>query len=149
CDMIKKFPASSPFLLWFRNVSLLAGSACLLAACTSLAPDYERPQPPIPEHFSQDEAADASVSAVADIAWQDYFTDAELQELIHKALTDNRDLRSAVLRVQEAQAAYGISRADQLPAIGAGLDSQRGLIPGDLSPTGQPRVAGQHQLGVG
>jgi len=64
-------------------------------------------------------------------------------------LAHNRDLRTAVLRVAEAQAAYGIQRADQFPTIAAGIDGSRARVPGDLSPTGRALTSDQYQIVVG
>lgn len=128
-----------------------ATAALLLAGCASLAPDYERPEAPVPQRFeaSQAGAEPAQATTVADLPWRDYFTAPELQRLIAQALERNRDLRSAMLRVQEARAAWGITRAERVPAVGMGLESERGRVPAELSITGQPMVASQHQLGVG
>jgi multidrug efflux system outer membrane protein len=71
-------------------------------------------------------------SDAAQIAWRDYFTDPVLQSLIERALTNSRDLRRAVLRVQEARARYRIQRADELPTIGVGAVGAKGQIPGNV-----------------
>lgn len=131
------------------RAALTLCASLALAACTSLAPPYERPDAPMPAQFATAPASGEPATQVADLDWRDYFTNAELQGLIDKALANNRDLRSAMLRVDEARAAHGISLADRTPTAGLGLDSQRGRVPGDLSPTGRPLVASQHQLGVG
>lgn len=60
--------------------------------------------------FSPDEAAD--------IGWRDFFIDPNLEELITRALDNNRDLRVAVLNVERARAQYRIRRADRLPSVG-------------------------------
>ncbi|MFZ2987674.1 efflux transporter outer membrane subunit, partial [Ideonella sp.] len=59
------------------------------------------------------------------------------------------DLRLAVLRVDEARAAYGIQRAEQQPGLGASVDGARARIPADLNLTGQPLVGNQFQVGLG
>ncbi|HRM95441.1 MAG TPA: TolC family protein, partial [Alicycliphilus sp.] len=127
--------------------ALVAGALWALAGCTTLPPGYQPPAAQIPAQFSSASPADAS--QVGELAWRDYFTEPELQALITKALANNRDLRAAMLRVEQARAAYGISRADRVPAVGLGLDSQRTRVPGDLNFTGRPIVSSQHQLGVG
>ena len=42
----------------------------------------------------------------ATIAWQDFFTDPRLAELIDIALANNRDLRVAVLNIEQARAQF-------------------------------------------
>lgn len=144
----RAFPATGHN--WARQLpaaALVAGALLTLAGCTTLAPGYERPQAQIPAQFTGESAAGAS--QVGELAWRDYFTEPELQALITKALANNRDLRAAMLRVEQARAAYGISRADRVPVVGLGLESQRARVPGDLNLTRQPIIASQHQLGVG
>ncbi|MBS0467055.1 MAG: efflux transporter outer membrane subunit [Proteobacteria bacterium] len=126
--------------------ALLIGAALTLAGCTSLAPGYERPSAALPAQYADDNAAATQVAA---LAWRNYFNEPELQTLIDRALAGNRDLRAAMLRVEEARAAYGISRADRVPTVGLSLQSQRSRVPGDLSLTGSPLLSEQHQLGVG
>jgi len=61
----------------------------------------------------------------AAIEWQRYFADARLKRLIDIALVNNRDLRVAVLNIEQARAAYQVKRADELPSVGAGMTAQR------------------------
>jgi multidrug efflux system outer membrane protein len=99
-----------------RGNGLLAAAvvATLLAACT-LEPHYHRPPPPVPA--LPDGAAGGT--AATDIGWREFFPDPQLQQLIALALTNNRDLRVAVLNVQSAQAQYRIQRAQLFPTINA------------------------------
>ncbi len=124
----------------------------VLAGCTSLAPEYKRPPAPIPAQFPVDSTHPeeyAEGPAAAELAWADYFTEPGLQDLIARALANNRDLRTALLRIEEARAAYGISRAERAPTIGLGADAARSRSAADFSPAGQATVSSQYQLGVG
>jgi outer membrane protein, multidrug efflux system len=47
--------------------------------------------------------------------WQDFFNDPALKRLIFSALNNNRDLRVAVQRMDEAMALCGLQRAEQCP----------------------------------
>lgn len=127
--------------------------ATLLAqGCVSMAPQYVRPAAPVAAVYPDPAASTAAGAAARDAArvdWRDYFTDPVLQGLIDAALTHNRDLRVALLRVEEARALYGIQRADQFPTLGAQAEGTRARTPGDLTLTGQPQVASQYQAGVG
>jgi multidrug efflux system outer membrane protein len=51
------------------------------------------------------------------------FQDKQLQDLIHTALQQNYDVRIAATRILQAQAQVGITRADQLPTINAGAQT--------------------------
>ena len=105
---------------------LLVGMA-LLAGCMNLIPAYERPAAPVPAGYAPEltPAAAAGSTVAAELEWQVYFADERLKQLITTALKNNRDLRVAVLNIEQARAAYQIKRADELPTLGAGLTAQR------------------------
>lgn len=141
----RPFPAT--IAARFAPAALLA---LLVSGCVSLAPDYDRPALPVPATYAPEDAGAATpATAAAEIAWRSYFPDPVLQGLISTALDNNRDLRNALLRVEEARALYGIQRADQFPTIGVQADGSRARVPGDLNFTGQPQVSSQYQVGVG
>ena len=98
-----------------RRLLLAALLGSMAAACT-LGPDYQRPPVATPETWRQAAAADASI---ANIPWWELFNDEQLRSLIETALAENRDLRIAVERIEEARATYGFSRADLYPQIEA------------------------------
>ncbi len=141
---------SPPLLHLARKAGLPAVASLVLAGCASLAPPYDTPALPVPPQFSADQAGgDAAPSDVARVSWRDYFADPALQALIEQALAHNRDLRTAVLRVDEARAAYSIQRSERLPAIGLQGGGERSRVPADLSPLGRSSVGNQFQLSVG
>jgi outer membrane protein, multidrug efflux system len=98
---------------------LVAAVLTLLGACT-LEPHYHRPPPPVPAL----PGGAAAGTAAADIGWREFFPDPQLQQLIALALTNNRDLRVAVLNVQSAQAQYRIQRAQLFPTVNASAVEQ-------------------------
>lgn len=131
--------------------TLLAGLASLIVAgCTNLAPPHQHPPLPVPARYA-DAPADAAApdQSVAALGWREYFADARLGRLIEQALAHNRDLRLAVLRVDEARAAHGVQRADRLPTVGASLEATRARMPADMSGIGRAVSGNQFQLGVG
>jgi multidrug efflux system outer membrane protein len=123
---------------------LLAALPLLLAACQSMAPDYQRPAAPVAARYPQ-QADDARCLPGA-AGWQAWFRDPQLQAIIAQALANNRDLRAAALRVEEARALYGIQRADLFP-IGAQAGLDRSRTPADLNLTGRPLVGSAYQAG--
>lgn len=118
-----------------------------LSGCTSLAPPHSVPAATLPDVYPDERMP--TTAADADIAWRSYFTDTRLQALIEQALTTNYDLRSALLRVEQARAAYGIQHAELLPTLGVQAASERSRTPSDLSPSGRTRIGNQFQAGVG
>lgn len=105
-----------------RRASALTLSL-LLAGCASLAPSYERPAAPVASSFPGMQAGTGS--AAAQIEWQRFFGDTRLKQLIELALRNNRDLRVAVLNIEQARAQHQIRRADQLPTVNAGVTGNR------------------------
>lgn len=127
---------------------LLAGAAAMLAACT-MAPRYRQPEAPVPAGFENTSAsADAAVPA-AEIGWREFFPDAQLQELIRRALGNNRDLRIATLNVEAARAQYRIRRADLVPGIDAQGQANNQRTPAALSPTGESELTRSYSAGLG
>ena len=128
----------------------VCAAALLMSGCASMAPALDKPAVAMPAAYAHGTPSGAQGStAAATLAWRDYFTDPVLAQLIAQALANNPDMRTAVLRVREAQAAYGVQRADRLPTIGVGLDATRARTPADLSLSGRAATASQYQAGLG
>lgn len=114
-----------------RFPQLLALSSALLMAGCSMIPTYERPAAPVAGSFpvygsaSSANTAPADAAPAASVAWQDFFSDARLKGLIERSLANNRDLRVAVLNIEQARAQYQIRRADQLPTVNAAFTGSR------------------------
>ncbi len=98
-----------------------------LGGCSSLIPHYERPAAPVAATYAPEmtPAAAAASEPAAEIEWQRFYTDARLQRLIALALASNRDLRVAVLAIEQARATYQVRRADVLPSVGVGATASR------------------------
>ena len=93
-----------------RTTPLPLVLALALAGCGSLAPKYERPAAPVAQAFPDAvagvPASAATGEAAASIAWQRFFADARLRQLIDLSLVNNRDLRVAILNIEQARAQY-------------------------------------------
>ena len=110
----------------------------LAAAGCSLAPEYQRPAAPVPAAWPASTKVGAGATAKNDAIppdWRAFFTDPRLQGLIAAALEQNRDLRIAVGRVDEARALAGIARAERFPTIDLAAQRAASLTPADLSGT--------------
>jgi outer membrane protein, multidrug efflux system len=89
---------------------------CLLAsACTTLGPDYKRPELALPGGF---EGASAAQSAPLPADWWTLYRDPQLDSLVATAKTYNSDLRLAAARVLEAEGVWREARASLFPEIG-------------------------------
>ena len=109
--------------------AMCLASVVALAGC-SMAPVYQRPELAVPTKLPADEprlsAADqAAVASVAEWPWTTYFPDARLQSLIRQALVNNRDLRVAVLNVDQLRAAYQVQNADRFPTLNGSVSGTR------------------------
>ncbi|MGA2869253.1 MAG: efflux transporter outer membrane subunit, partial [Verrucomicrobiota bacterium] len=125
--------------------------AVTVTGCT-LAPKYHQPAAPVAQTWPENSNANnhsANTNAVADIGWREFFNDARLQQLIGLALTNNRDLRVAVLNVEVAQAQYRIARSDLYPQINATGSFVREKTPGFELIPGVPSVNDEYSVGIG
>ena len=103
------------------------GATLSLGACMSFIPAHERPAAPVAAAYAAglSPAGAPGAEAAAEIEWQRYFADARLKRLIEIALVNNRDMRVAVLSIEQVRAAYQVRRADELPSLGGGANIQR------------------------
>jgi multidrug efflux system outer membrane protein len=110
------------------NKSFIISSITLLAALTacSLEPAYEQPPAPIAATFPSGDSYSSlptTPTRVAELKWQDFFTDPKLKKTIELALNNNRDLRVAIANIEAAQAQYRIQRSELFPTIDAGASA--------------------------
>lgn len=108
-------------------------AALLLAGC-SMNPKLEIPAAPVGSSYPGAEADDAANAA--DLGWREMFGDPRLQRLIELALTDNRDMRIAVLNVEAARAQHRVQRGALLPAAEAAGSYTRQRAPVQALPSG-------------
>ena len=117
-----------------------------LAAC-SFAPPVQYPAAPVPGVIGA-----TPVPAASDYhlpAWRDYFTDPAVRAVIEQALANNRDLRIAVARVEEARAQYGVQQAEQLPGFNANATNSQSRTPGVLTSSGKDVISRRYDVNLG
>src|ERR1700682_1801484 len=95
-----------------HRFALLALTLVMISGC-SLQPTYERPAAPIAGSFPSGPAYKSAPGGQAgttlpagDLGWRDFLRDARLQRLVEIALADNRDLRVAMLNVEQGGGPY-------------------------------------------
>ncbi|MCI0619360.1 efflux transporter outer membrane subunit [bacterium] len=94
-----------------------------LGGC-KLGPNYKRPTVPVPTGWKEPVPLDTSL---ANLQWWDLFQDPQLQELIRVSLEENKDLKIAYERIEEARAFYGFQKADLYPHVdlnGSGAEQE-------------------------
>ena len=138
-------------------LTAIASAVVLLAGCT-VGPDFVRPTPDVPAHWSGVQAESTELGA-----WWSAFGDSTLNSLVERAVTSNLDLRAAMLRIEESraqrdvtaaalwprlslEAAYSRQRVSETTPTGALLKSAGGShLPGAAG-IGIPNPYGQFQL---
>src|ERR1700757_2846774 len=113
------------------NCAALLVFAGLTCGC-AVGPNYKRQvvtTPTVYRGVTAEEAAKGEVRSLADEKWWEVFQDEELKELVKTALQQNYDVRIAAARILQAQAALGITRADQFPTIAGGVSATNERFP--------------------
>lgn len=131
-----------------RLFPYLCAASLAFSSCTVHPPAYTRPPAPIPAAYERGVSGD-TVADWRATGWQRYFADPGLRTLIRQALANNRDMRAAVLRVEEARARYGIQHADRLPEIDGQMQAERRRTARDLSLTGKADTNSAYQMSLG
>jgi outer membrane protein, multidrug efflux system len=123
-------------------------AAGILAGC-SLIPEYIRPQLPVAADYpTGSQAGKSSSRAAFETGWRTFFLDQRLQALIAAALENNRDLRVAALRIEEARALYNVQSADRLPTLNAAASGSRSRTPSTLSSNGSSTIGSRYEVGL-
>ena len=113
-----------------RNELLSVGLlATLISGCTA-GPNYKKPAVAAPAVYrGGPEQQIPAAPSFGDQKWWDAFQDDALRDLIRAAVEQNYDVRIAAARIVEARALLGITRADQLPEVSAGLSAVNQRLP--------------------
>lgn len=88
--------------------------ALALAACQSMRGPEPVVKSDIPSDYTLQHNAGKSI---AEQGYKDFFSDPRLIQVIDLALNNNRDLRTAILNIQKAQAQYRITENNRLPTL--------------------------------
>lgn len=128
----------------FSRLPVIVALALAVSSC-SLIPEYFRPAAPVPDVYPG-QPVNEQVTEAPPLTWQSYFPDADLQKLIEVGLAHNRDLKTAVLRMDEARATYGVQKADRLPTIQGNLAYDRSRT---VFSSSQAFEAELYRVGVG
>lgn len=100
-----------------KKLLIAALTASTLGGC-GIYNKYEQPDMTADTDslFRQELDADTT-SSLAELSWEELFTDPKLRKLINQALQANTDLRIAYLKVEEAQATLMSSKLSYLPSL--------------------------------
>jgi outer membrane protein, multidrug efflux system len=97
---------------------LLVATALLVTGGCALTPAYTRPEVQ-PTTKASNVTEGGGAPAASDLGWHDFIQEPRLQALMDIALTNNKDLKTAVLNLELSRQQLRISSADLLPQISA------------------------------
>lgn len=115
-----------------RLSPVMMAGVLLCVSCTSLeGTEYEKTSAPEKKGWSAEGASKISARQTTNPNWWKSFRNAQLNNLIERAVSDNIDLKVLVARTNTAEAAIGQVRAASLPSLragaGASFDSSTGV----------------------
>jgi len=101
---------------------LVISGVLILTGCATVGPDYTRPETELSRDWSTPlkrglAAREADPETLS--TWWTAFNDAELSDLINRAVSGNLNLKKALARVREARARRGLAEADLFPTLEA------------------------------
>lgn len=124
--------------------ALLVIGAAALTGCSTQAP-YVPESMPVAWSWTGDVALSEEGTS-NDEAWWRVLGDSAIDELMHEALAGNPTLDIAIARMNEANAAYGTSVAQQTPTLGVNAGSTRAR---SAEASGQPAIRAISSAGLG
>ena len=132
--LLTTFMSMTSFMTHLR-VSIVRSSALAISLVMAMAfsgcavgPKYQRPTAPVPTQFKESSAPTtqgAGTPAIAYNNWWFVFNDATLNQLESDADSANQDIRVAVARIDQAEAAARYSRSFLSPTLSLGTSASR------------------------
>lgn len=122
-----------------------AAFVLLLAGCTTVGPDYERPEVELPSTYPTEVQSSGELEG----EWWTLYNDATLNELVASARERNADIKLAAARLQEAEAFAREAGAARYPEVFAGAGVARTRVSTRVIPAPQANVPlerSQYQL---
>ena len=107
----------------FKLKKLALVSLLALAGCTSLEPEYQRPEMPVPQYFSVTRNALVESDSITTPGWQTFFVSPSLKQVISLSLVHNSDLKTASLKVAQAAAQYNLTDSERYPQLTGSTDA--------------------------
>ncbi|RKS14180.1 efflux transporter outer membrane subunit [Flavobacterium sp. 120] len=102
------------------RITLLGVTAILMQSCF-VAKDYKRPELKT-ENLYRNEVVSTDTISLANVAWNNVFTDPLLQGYIKKGLENNLDIKIAMQNIAAAEATMKQGKAGYFPTLSSGAD---------------------------
>lgn len=141
----------------FAHRFIVSTVAALVVSGCVMIPDYQQPDathvpdtwPDGPAYPDMDKPQ--SERPAAAVSWRDFFASARLEDLIAQALSQNPDVRLAVLKVKKTRAKYQLQSAKLSPEVTASGSYTRQNSAGNVAQRsrGGGGTSDYYQVGVG
>lgn len=119
----------------------IAAVVILLEGCMTVGPDYQTPETPLPEAWTQGGSAakepaldvlSGTTNHTAELSrWWSVFHDPVLSDLVERARACNLDLRQAGARLRQARAQRALAVAERLPTVASSGSASRSRSSGE------------------
>ncbi len=103
-----------------NKIAVLVITATVMQSCF-VAKDYKRPELKT-ENLYRNEIVSTDTISLANVAWENVFTDPILQGYINKGLENNLDIKIAMQNIAAAEATMKQGKAGYFPTLSAGAD---------------------------
>jgi NodT family efflux transporter outer membrane factor (OMF) lipoprotein len=138
--MSATIPQTAPPAHSIRARPLLALAVAFALSACAVGPDYRPPQPVTPDSWHELPATGVRVEspdAPALAAWWTTLNDPQLNELIERALAENKTVKQAYARVVQARAQRAIAASGFWPGIGASTGATRSESESNFNESGE------------
>ena len=117
-------------MLTHKNI-LISCAALVVTGCTMI-PKYDRPATPVAATYPGATQTVSNLTA-SELSWTNFFAEERLRKLIALSLANNRDLRVAMLNVEQSRAQYRVTFSESLPSVNGSGGMTRSHSPGITS----------------
>jgi len=98
-----------------KLAKIVAVSVSIFLSGCAVGPDFKPPVVEKPENYRFEKIP---VETMINLKWWELFDDPVLYTIVSMALENNRDLKIAASRIEQARASVGFTKADLYPKIG-------------------------------
>jgi len=135
---------------FWKNSGGFAVAFLVLSGCAAVGPDYQQPEVPTPDAWSETIAAQVELDSSASLqTWWRLFDDPELDGLVERARQANLDLKVAVARIGAARSLLAIARGGKQPVVIGGAEASIEHPSDSESEPGAENNIESYQLGLG
>jgi multidrug efflux system outer membrane protein len=125
--------------------ALAALTVLFAGGCVSVGPDYEPPEPAMPDAWHTAVQEDFESGEPDLRTWWTLFDDETLNALIERATTNSLTLKTAAARIEQAAALRGVSASQYWPDITAGAAASAVQNTAANTPPGSDRQTSLYQ----